>query len=416
MKITWNYCVSLALLVGFLVCSNTSQAQIGTLIGSGLLKKKDKNKKGEEGDAADDKKKDKKASNKSVSEQIEGILNFQFDASTPVLNEDWNKGEEIIDAGKMSGEYYIWFPMTNRLEKVFVRWNDYTYDNPSKNFQGKDLVLSIWTKETTEKNDSYIIRDFLPFENSMLSTEGILYGGRDRKYVNAYGFQFLAIDKTFFVGNLPYAESGQGWRYVYWNYDTNKYKSDNSWNGETGQHANSFVTEEKHSLYFLARDKKQFEGLTWEKVKAIIDEKYEPKSFGAAKKIAMNAQREKPAPSTTNELYKNKAWYEMAKKGVQQGLASGKTVLFGYASDKGWKQVTGILANKQQYASYWMVVENSPEQMQKHGIPQYMLVEAVINRNLEGSNYGTPFYKTYYSYGYYLGKEDVDKLKASAVK
>ncbi|WP_027003249.1 hypothetical protein [Hugenholtzia roseola] len=418
MKPTFTKFLSLALLGGFLSYAAPSQAQVGTLIGAGaaLLKnKKDKKKKGEAGEQ--DSKDNKKTSKKTQIERLDEFLaTVNFDPATPVLNEDWSKGEAIKDAEKMSGDYYIWFPLTNRLEKVWLRWNNYTYNSDSKTFPGMLLVASVWTKDSGD--NSILAIDFQARDNYMFSQERKIFAGDDKE-LNTDIMQYIMLKDGLFVGNVPIQlakpNDVPSWKMIYQKYDSDENKP----NFEEGQ-VDMFFEKERHSLFFLAKDKKQFEGLTWEKVFNDIKTQYDPYEHAIRQRQYAGILMARQPHSTSNDLYKDKASYRAAKAGMQSHFdaTSKSKVLFGYADDRGWQTIknksTGAITHQVGY--YWMVIERPEEYMKQKLVPKYELMGAIMIRNYNGSGYDKPYYKDFTTNQKTLSKADIDAIKAVAVE
>ena len=87
----------------------------------------------------------------------------------------------------------MYSPVFNTVEKVFVRWNDYTYKSESRTFPGMNVVTSIWTKESADK--SYMRYDLYPYESNLLSAHGLLYQITPGK--------ILSPEQDMFVLNYP---------------------------------------------------------------------------------------------------------------------------------------------------------------------------------------------------------------------
>ena len=374
---------SLALLSGFLCCQTPAEAQLGGVIGGALKKKKDKG--GD--DKAEKDKKDKKASKKSYAERIDDLLNFQFNPATPVVNEDWSKGEEIKDAAKLSGDYYMWFPLTNKLEKVFVRWNDYTYKSESKYFPGMQAVVSVWRKESADKPFSKIV--LYPYENDMMRSEALMYSN-DQGNSN---FHYVAIEKDMFVMRLPYYVNGQG-KWIKSYYNNNMEPPTPEPDDRIESYEQELVDNESASMFFLVKDKKQLEGFTWEKLVSVLETKYEYSSYRAKSKAAQSGKQAKPKATNSGELYTNKKWFNTAKEGVAKDLAAGKKVVYGYAPAAGWQTINNKATGQpmHQLTTYWFVCERSPEVMKKEAKGKYYLMGGILKRTYNGSGYGEPFY------------------------
>lgn len=194
------------LLAAVLMGSFQTQAQLGDFVKNKLSKKKDKTEK-----SSDSKESKSKKSKSPLTVQVqEALENFNYDGTLTVKNADWTKNEEVKDAKKISGYYYMYSPVFNTVEKVFVRWNDYTYKSESRTFPGMNVVTSIWTKESADK--SYMRYDLYPYESNLLSAHGLLYQITPGK--------ILSPEQDMFVLNYPRnMRDDKGW--IKDNYDLN---------------------------------------------------------------------------------------------------------------------------------------------------------------------------------------------------
>lgn len=177
-----------------------SQAQLGDLVKNKLAKKKEKTEKADNSKSESKSKKSKSPLTVQVQEALE---NFNYDGTLTVKNADWTKNEEVKDAKKISGYYYMYSPVFNTVEKVFLRWNDYTYKSESKTFPGMNVVTSIWTKESADK--SYMRYDLYPYESNLLSAQGLLYQITPGKIISP--------EQDMFVLNYPrFMHDVKGWK------------------------------------------------------------------------------------------------------------------------------------------------------------------------------------------------------------
>lgn len=367
-----------------LTCSfMASQAQVGLLVDK-LSKKKNNSEKAEKSEKADagSSKKSKSPLTVQVQEALEG---FSYDAASVVKNDDWTKNEEVKDAKKLSGYYYMYSPVFNTVEKVFLRWNDYTYKSESNTFPGMNVVISIWTKESADK--SYMRYDLYPYENNLLSAQGLLYKMSEGK--------ILSAGDGMFVLNYPrFMHDVQGWKKYNYNFDTNEPYQDAQLSYNMATEVNGYLKDPKQTLLILAKDKKQLEGLTGQKLVETIETKYIPKEYFSLAAAARAGKQAKPKGTTSGEFFTTKEWFNTAKAGLTKDLTDGKTIKYGYAPNAGWfttvNSVTG--APLYQSASYWFVVERSAEAMAKDKRGKYYLIGANLRRNYNGTGYDKPFY------------------------
>ncbi|MDX1903195.1 MAG: hypothetical protein SFU27_03465 [Thermonemataceae bacterium] len=396
--------------------SESANAQIRTSFGTIKLKKKKGEKGGDENNTTEAKKDTKKNSKKTQIERLDDFLaSVKFDPATPVANEGWSKGEPIKDTEKMSGDYYIWFPLTNRLEKVWLRWNNYTYNSDSKTFPGMLLVASIWAKDA---GNSIVSIDFQARDNYMFSKERMIFAGDDKE-LNKDIMQYIMLKNGLFVGNVPIQLTKPNdipsWKMIYKKYDSDENKP----NFEEAQ-VDMFFEKERHSLFFLAKDKKLFEGLTWEKVFNDIKTEYDPYEFSIKQRHYAGILMPRQPHSTSNDLYKDKASYRAAKAGMQAHFdaTSKSKVLFGYADDRGWQTITNKSTGRitHQVGYYWMVVERPDEYTRQKLVPKYELMGAIMIRNYNGSGYDKPYYKDFTTNQKTLSQEDIAAIKAIAVE
>lgn len=365
-----------------------SQAQLGDLVKNKLSKSKEKTEKSEKTDnSTSDAKKSKTKSPLTVQVQ-EALENFNYDGSLAVKNADWVKDEEIKDSKKISGYYYMYSPVFNTVEKVFLRWNDYTYKSESNTFPGMNVVLSIWTKESADK--SYMRYDLYPYENNLLSAHGLLYQITPGK--------ILSPEQDMFVLNYPRnMRDDKGW--IKDNYDLNTQEPypDSRLSYDMSNEVNGFLKEPKKTLLVLVKDLKQLEGLTGQTLIENIEKKYIPKEYFSMAAAARAGNQAKPKGTTSGEFFTTKEWFATAKAGMTKDLSVGKTIKYGYAPNAGWfttvHAITGVPLY--QSATYWFVVERSPEAMKTDKRGKYYLIGANIRRNYNGTSYDKPFYNGY---------------------
>ncbi|SHJ77160.1 hypothetical protein [Flavobacterium haoranii] len=385
-----------------------SQAQLGDLVKNKLAKKKEKTEKADNSKSETKSKKSKSPLTVQVQEALE---NFNYDGTLTVKNADWTKNEEVKDAKKISGYYYMYSPVFNTVEKVFVRWNDYTYKSESKTFPGMNVVTSIWTKESADK--SYMRYDLYPYESNLLSAHGLLYQITPGK--------ILSPEQDMFVLNYPRnMRDDKGW--IKNNYDLNTQEPfpdsrvSNSY--DISNEVNGFLKEPKKTLLILVKDLKQLEGLTGKKLIETIEKKYIPKEYFSMAAAARAGNQAKPKGTTSGEFYTTKEWYNTAKSGMTNDLSAGKTIKYGYAPNAGWITTYHPLFGVPLYqsATYWFVVERSPEAMKKDVRGKYYLIGANLRRKYNGSGYDKPYYNGYSFADQDLTDAEFAEFKKMAVK
>ena len=397
--------LKVVLAVVLLTSSLQSQAQFGDLIKNKLSKKKTENSN----DSKDSKSKKSKS---PLTVQVQDALeNFNYDGTLTVKNADWTKNEEVKDAKKISGYYYMYSPVFNTVEKVFVRWNDYTYKSESRTFPGMNVVTSIWTKESADK--SYMRYDLYPYESNLLSAHGLLYQITPGK--------ILSPEQDMFVLNYPRnMRDDKGW--IKDNYDFNTQEPypdsrvSNSY--DISNEVNGFLKEPKKTLSILVKDLKQLEGLTGKKLIETIEKKYIPKEYFSMAAAARAGKQAKPKGTTSGEFYTSKDWFATAKSGMTNDLSAGKTIKYGYAPNAGWfttvHAITGVPLY--QSATYWFVVERSADAMAKDKRGKYYLIGANLRRKYNGSGYDKPYYNGYSFAEQDLTEEEFAEFKKMAVK
>jgi len=397
--------LKVVLAVVLLTSSLQSQAQFGDLIKNKLSKKKTENSN----DSKDSKSKKSKS---PLTVQVQDALeNFNYDGTLTVKNADWTKNEEVKDAKKISGYYYVYSPVFNTVEKVFVRWNDYTYKSESRTFPGMNVVTSIWTKESADK--SYMRYDLYPYESNLLSAHGLLYQITPGK--------ILSPEQDMFVLNYPRnMRHDKGW--IKDNYDFNTQEPypdsrvSNSY--DISNEVNGFLKEPKKTLLILVKDLKQLEGLTGKKLIETIEKKYIPKEYFSMAAAARAGKQAKSKGTTSGEFYTSKDWFATAKSGMTNDLSAGKTIKYGYAPNAGWfttvHAITGVPLY--QSATYWFVVERSADAMAKDKRGKYYLIGANLRRKYNGSGYDKPYYNGYSFADQDLTEEEFAEFKKMAVK
>ena len=397
--------LNVVLAVVLLTSSLQSQAQFGDLIKNKLSKKKTENSN----DSKDSKSKKSKS---PLTVQVQDALeNFNYDGTLTVKNADWTKNEEVKDSKKISGYYYMYSPVFNTVEKVFVRWNDYTYKSESRTFPGMNVVTSIWTKESADK--SYMRYDLYPYESNLLSAHGLLYQITPGK--------ILSPEQDMFVLNYPRnMRDDKGW--IKDNYDFNTQEPypdsrvSNSY--DISNEVNGFLKEPKKTLLILVKDLKQLEGLTGKKLIETIEKKYIPKEYFSMAAAARAGKQAKPKGTTSGEFYTSKDWFATAKSGMTNDLSAGKTIKYGYSPNAGWfttvHAITGVPLY--QSATYWFVVERSADAMAKDKRGKYYLIGANLRRKYNGSGYDKPYYNGYSFADQDLTEEEFAEFKKMAVK
>ena len=179
----------------------------------------------------------------------------------------------------------MYAPVFSTVEKVFVRWNDYTYKSESKTFPGMNVVTSIWAKESADK--SYMRYDLYPYESNLLSAQGLLYQITPGK--------ILSPEQDMFVLNYPRnMRDDKGW--IKDNYDFNTQEPypdsrvSNSY--DISNEVNGFLKEPKKTLLILVKDLKQLEGLTGKKLIETIEKNTFQKNifYGSSGKIRKSSQ------------------------------------------------------------------------------------------------------------------------------
>lgn len=388
----------------FIMSSMCVQAQFGDLLKNKLNKKKEKTEK-----STDSK---PKKSKEPLTVQVQQALeSFTFDTNLVIKNEDWTKNEEVKDAKKISGYYYMYSPVFNTVEKVFVRWNDYTYKSESRNFPGMNVVTSIWTKEGADK--SYMRYDLYPYESNLLSAHGLLYQMTPGK--------ILSPEQEMFVLNYPRTmHDVKGWMKNNYDFNTQEPYPDsrvlNSY--DISNEVNGFLKEPKKTLLILVKDIKQLEGLTGKKLIETIEKKYIPKEYFSMAAAARSGNQAKPKGTTTGEFFTTKEWYATAKMGLTTDLAAGKTIKYGYAPNAGWittyHPLTGLPIY--QSATYWFVVERSPEAMTKDKRGKNYLIGGILRRKYNGSGYDKPYYNGFAFADQDLTDAEFVEFKKMAVK
>ena len=397
--------LKVVLAVFLLTSSLQSQAQFGDLIKNKLSKKKTENSN----DSKDSK--SKKSKNPLTVQVQDALENFNYDGTLTVKNADWTKNEEVKDSKKISGYYYMYSPVFNTVEKVFVRWNDYTYKSESRTFPGMNVVTSIWTKESADK--SYMRYDLYPYESNLLSAHGLLYQITPGK--------ILSPEQDMFVLNYPRnMRDDKGW--IKDNYDFNTQEPypdsrvSNSY--DISNEVNGFLKEPKKTLLILVKDLKQLEGLTGKKLIETIEKKYIPKEYFSMAAAARAGKQAKPKGTTSGEFYTSKDWFATAKSGMTNDLSAGKTIKYGYAPNAGWfttvHAITGVPLY--QSATYWFVVERSADAMAKDKRGKYYLIGANLRRKYNGSGYDKPYYNGYSFADQDLTEEEFAEFKKMAVK
>ncbi|WP_374360134.1 hypothetical protein [Cloacibacterium sp.] len=397
--------LKVVLAVVLLTSSLQSQAQFGDLIKNKLSKKKTENSN----DSKDSKSKKSKS---PLTVQVQDALeNFNYDGTLTVKNADWTKNEEVKDSKKISEYYYMYSPVFNTVEKVFVRWNDYTYKSESRTFPGMNVVTSIWTKESADK--SYMRYDLYPYESNLLSAHGLLYQITPGK--------ILSPEQDMFVLNYPRnMRDDKGW--IKDNYDFNTQEPypdsrvSNSY--DISNEVNGFLKEPKKTLLILVKDLKQLEGLTGKKLIETIEKKYIPKEYFSMAAAARAGKQAKPKGTTSGEFYTSKDWFATAKSGMTNDLSAGKTIKYGYAPNAGWfttvHAITGVPLY--QSATYWFVVERSADAMAKDKRGKYYLIGTNLRRKYNGSGYDKPYYNGYSFADQDLTEEEFAEFKKMAVK
>ncbi|WP_445714959.1 hypothetical protein [Flavobacterium sp.] len=378
------------------------QAQFGDLIKNKLNKKKEKTEK-----STDSK---PKKSKEPLTVQVQQALeNFTFDSNLVIKNEDWTKNEEVKDAMKFSGYYFMYSPVFNTLEKVFIRWNDYTYKSESKNFPGMNVVMSIWTKESADK--SFRRFDFKPYENNLLNSHKLLYTISEGK--------MLVAGDDMFVMNYPrYMNSSVGWKKDNHDYNTNEPYSNDRLSYDMSNEVNGFLNDPKLTLQIFVKDLKQLEGLTGFKLIEAIEKKYDAKEYFSLAAAARAGNQAKPKGTTSGEFFTTKEWYATAKTGLTTDLATGKTIKYGYAPNVGWittyHPLTGLPIY--QSATYWFAVERSADAMTKDKRGKYYLIGANLRRKYNGTGYDKPYYNGYSFADQDLTDAEFAEFKKIAVK
>ncbi len=391
MKIKLNFAVF------FLLSSLVVNAQLGGLIKNKLSKNKAKTEKSNES-------KPKKSKEPLTVQVQQALENFTFDSGLVIKNDDWSKNEVVKDAMKISGYYYMYSPVFNTLEKVFIRWNDYTYKSESKNFPGMNVVMSIWTKESADK---YFRRfDFKPYENNLLNSHKLLYTMSEGK--------MLVAGDDMFVMNYPrYMNSSVGWKKDNHDFSTNEPYSDDRLSYDMSNEVNGFLNDPKLTLQIFVKDLKQLEGLTGIKLIEIIEKKYDAKEYFSLAASARSGNQAKPKGTTSGELFGNKTWFNTAKAGLTKDLAQGKTIKYGYAPNAGWITTYHPLTGFPLYqsASYWFVVERSADAMAKDKRGKYFLIGANLRRKYNGTGYDKPYYN-----GYSFADQDLTDVEFAEFK
>lgn len=386
-----------------------SQAQLGDLL-KNKLAKKEKSEKSEKSEKVEKSDSKSKKSKSPLTVQIqEALENFNYDGTLVVKNADWTKSEEVKDAKKISGHYYMYSPLFNTVEKIFVRWNDYTYKSESKTFPGMNVVVSLWTKEGADK--SYMRYDLYPYESNLLSAQGVLYQITPGK--------ILSAEEGMFVLNYPrFMHDVKGWKKDLHNFDTGEPFRDEQLSYNMATDANGYLNDPKKTLLILVKDLKQLEGLTGKKLIENIEAKYVPKDYFSMAAAARAGKQAKPKGIASGEFYTSKDWYTTAKTGMTADLATGKTIKYGYAPNAGWFTTVHWLTGVPLYqsATYWFVVERSADAMAKDKRGKYYLIGANIRRNYNGSSYDKPFYNGYSFADQDLTDEEFAEFKKMAIK
>lgn len=383
-----------------------SQAQLGDLVKNKLAKKKEKTEKSNDSNETKSDSKSKKSKSPLTVQVQEALENFNYDGTLTVKNADWNKNEEVKDAKKISGYYYMYAPVFSTVEKVFVRWNDYTYKSESKTFPGMNVVTSIWTKESADK--SYMRYDLYPYESNLLSAHGLLYQITPGK--------ILSPEQDMFVLNYPRnMRDDKGW--IKDNYDFNTQEPypdsrvSNSY--DLSNEVNGFLKEPKKTLLILVKDLKQLEGLTGKKLIETIEKKYIPKEYFSMAAAARAGNQAKPKGTTSGEFYTTKEWFNTAKSGLTNDLPAGKTIKYGYAPNAGWITTYHPLTGLPLYqsATYWFAVERSAEAMAKDKRGKNYLIGGILRRKYNGSGYDKPYYN-----GFAFADQDVTDAEFAEFK
>lgn len=385
-----------------------SQAQLGDLVKNKLAKKKEKTEKADNSKSESKSKKSKSPLTVQVQEALE---NFNYDGTLTVKNADWTKNEEVKDAKKISGYYYMYSPVFNTVEKVFLRWNDYTYKSESKTFPGMNVVTSIWTKESADK--SYMRYDLYPYESNLLSAQGLLYQITPGKIISP--------EQDMFVLNYPrFMHDVKGWKKDNHDFDSGEPYPDSRIlnNYDMSNQVNGFLKDPKKTLLILVKDVKQLEGLTGKKLIETIEAKYIPKEYFSQAAAARAGNQAKPKGTTSGEFFTTKEWYTTAKSGLTTDLAAGKTIKYGYAPNAGWITTYHPLTGLPLYqsATYWFAVERSPEAMAKDKRGKNYLIGGILRRKYNGSGYDKPYYNGFAFADQDLTDAEFAEFKKMAVK
>lgn len=376
--------------------------------------------------------KDKIAGKKEETGSSEGnskaAANNKFDKRTflgnpvtdPVLNEDYKYSDEQKDAEGISGYYYGYWPLTGKIEKVWVRYNNwkYRYENRYESFSDDKLAaVSVYSKDLSDYDaNNYVAYKYIdyPAARLMIEKTGLHAGVGDNR-------TFWSIKPGLMVFNFP--------AYYYKASDPNdplKFKFHLDTIAKLGKKAaniyqpsdlesiNKVLENQKTAQFVIvAKKREDLEGLNnYDTLKQrLIEVAQKDRLLYNNFKMAV---MEKPKATKSGELFTQVKWYNLAKEGMKKStnLAPGETVLHGFVVDNmRWTTVTNVLGVPQyQYTNYYFVCKRNPNR--KNNLSDYFLLPAVIKRQYTGGgNYGDVFFD-----GAAFGSIDITKEEADAYK
>lgn len=389
-----------------LVLMLTAYATQPALAQFGKLKEKISGKKKEEGDNAKGSKGSKWDKTVFLGDPV----------NDPVLNEDYRYSDEKKDEDGISGYYYGYWPLTGKVERVWLRYNNYKYRSESRYVRYSDdrqAAASVYSKELSDYDaDRYVAYKFLEYPSDRLMLEKTGIAAREG---------FWGIKPGVMIFNLPvtFARSSEADKPFSFKFhlDTiakyGKRSIDLYQPSDFSFYQKIMNNEPTQQFVIIAKNRKDLQDFNnYDTLKARV-ELVAQKDREMYNNFRM-AVMEKPKATKAGELYTQKKWYSQAKEGMKKStnLASGETVLYGFAVENmSWTTVTNTLGIPQyQYTNYYFVCKRNPNR--QNTLSDYFLLPAVMKRRYTGGgNYGEVYFD-----GATFGSIDITKGEADGYK
>lgn len=339
----------------------------------------------------------------------------------PVLNEDFKYSDEQKDADGIGGYYYAYWPFTGKVEKVWVRYNNWKYRDQSgyENFSDDRLAaITVYSKDLSDyDSENYVAYRFIahPAERLMLEKTGIVSLPGDLK-------MFCSLKKGLMVFNFlaEYIRSSDPNNPLTFKFHLDtlaKYgkRANQKYYGLELDKLNEVIQNVKTKQFVIvAKNREDLAGLNnYDTLKQrVIEAALNHRMMYNNFKMAV---REKPKATKSGELYTQTKWYNLAKEGMKKSknLAAGETVLHGFAIENmRWETVANVFGVPlYQYTNYYFVCKRNPNRENK-SLSDYFLLPAVVKRDYTGGgNYGDVYFD-----GASFGSIDITKEDADAYK